>query len=85
MVVDLDKILQEGYICNGHRDLLYFILYKSIFLHFVYHVTKFYSRYINSDDRKNMLIMMGLVPNQSIIFEGFIIQKTRRHTVIGII
>ena len=46
------QILHKGYIWTGGISVLSFILHKSIFLNFVHHGTKFYGRYINSDDRK---------------------------------
>ena len=52
VVGPFDKTLHEGYIWTGHRDVLYFILHKSIILHFVHHGTKYYDNYITSDDRK---------------------------------
>ena len=74
-----DNILHEGSIWTGHRNVLSFILHKSIFLHFVHHGTKFYERYINSDDIKNVLLMMGLVSNQIRALEIFIIQHIRKY------
>ena len=44
-----DKILHEGSIWTCHRDVLLFILHKSIFLHFVHNGTIFYDRYISSE------------------------------------
>ena len=42
-VVDpFDKLLHEGSICNFHRSVLYFIIDKLIFLHFVHHGTTFH-------------------------------------------
>ena len=55
VVGPLDKILYEGSICTGHRYVLSFILHKSIFLHFVHHSTRFYDKYITSDDRKKYM------------------------------
>ena len=52
VVKTFDKILYEGFILTGHRAVLLFILHKTIFLHFVYHGTKFYDRCIKSDNRK---------------------------------
>ena len=43
-----DKIIYEGSIWTGHRDALYFILHKSIFLHFVHYGKIFYDKYITS-------------------------------------
>ena len=50
VVGTFDKILHEGIIWTGHRAVLYFILHKSIFLHFVYHGTIFHEKYITSHD-----------------------------------
>ena len=50
-----DKILHEGSIWTGYRAVLYFILHKSIFLHFVHHGTIFYDKYITSDYRKKYI------------------------------
>ena len=46
-----DEILHEGYIRTGPRSVLSFILQKPIFLYFVHHGTKFYDKYINTNDR----------------------------------
>ena len=56
-----DKILYEGYIWVGPRAVLYFILHKSIFLHLVHHGINFYEKYINTNDRKYILMMVGVV------------------------
>ena len=50
-----DKILYEESIWDSHRDVLFFILHKSIFLHFVHHGTKLYEKYITSDDRNKYI------------------------------
>ena len=50
-----DKILHEVSIWNGNRAVLYFILHKSIFLHFVHNGTKVYEKYITSDDKKKYI------------------------------
>ena len=63
MLGDFDKNLDEGYVWNGHRAGLSFILQKSIFLHFVHHCKTFYYRYVNYDDRIYIFIMMGVVSN----------------------
>ena len=47
-----DKILHEGYIWTGPSAVLYFILHKSIFLHFIHNGKFFYDKYINTDDRR---------------------------------
>ena len=54
MIGDFDNNLHKGYICTGTRAILYFILHKSIFLHYVHHGTKCYDKYINTDDTKNI-------------------------------
>ena len=80
----LDKILHEGSIWNGHRAILSFILNKSIFIYFVHHGTKFYDRYINSYDRKNILMMMGVVFFQNRRLESFILKNISRYMVIEV-
>ena len=52
MVGSFDKNLHEGSIWTENRDVLYFILHKSIFLHFLHHGTIFYEKYTTSDDSK---------------------------------
>ena len=49
-----DKILYERSICTGPREVISFIKHKSIFLHCVYRGTKFYDKYINTNNRKNI-------------------------------
>ena len=56
-----DKFLHGVYIWTGTRVFIYFILHKSTFLHFVHHGTDFYEKYINTDDRKIRLMMIGVV------------------------
>ena len=51
VVGDFDQKYHEGYILNGHRAVLYFILHKTMFLHSIHHGTKFYDRYIKSNRR----------------------------------
>ena len=48
VIGSFDKILQEGSIWTGHKDVLSFILHKSICLHFVHNGTRFYEKYISS-------------------------------------
>ena len=50
-----DKILHEDSIWTGQRALISFILHKSIFLHFVHNGTKFYDKYISSENRKKYI------------------------------
>ena len=45
-----DKIQQEISIWTDHRDVISFILQKSIFLQFLYNDTRFYDKYVTSDD-----------------------------------
>ena len=52
-----DKILHEEYIWAGPISVLSFILHKSMFLYFLHHGTKFYDKYINTDERKKSMIM----------------------------
>ena len=56
-----NKILHEGYFWNGHRALIYFILHKSILLHFLHHGTNFYEKYIESSDRKICIDYYGSI------------------------
>ena len=55
LVGAFDKILHDGSIWTGQRAVLYFILQKSIFLHFVHHGTIFYYKCISSNDRKKYI------------------------------
>ena len=55
VVGPFDKILHEGFVWTGRRALLYFILHKSIFLHFLHNGTRLYEKYITSND-KNIYI-----------------------------
>ena len=55
-----DKILHEDSIWTGHRNVLSFILHKSIFLHFVHNSARFYEKYISSKNKKNILMMTGV-------------------------
>ena len=60
MVISFDKSLHKAYIWTGHRAVLYFILHKSILLHFVHHGTRFYDKYITSDDKKKYMDNYGI-------------------------
>ena len=73
-----DKFLHEGYTWAGPRAVIYFILQKSIFLHFVHHGTKCYDKHITTDDRTNLLMMMGVIFFKNRMIEIFIIQNIRR-------
>ena len=44
VVGPFDTILHEGYIWTGNKDVLYFILHNSIFIHFIHHHTRFYDK-----------------------------------------
>ena len=66
-----DKVLHQGSIWTGPISVLYFILHKSIFLHFVHHGTKFYDKYINLLTEKYILINMGVVFFQNRRLESF--------------
>ena len=48
VIGSFDKILHKGSLWNGHRDVISFILLKSIFLHFVHNGTKVYDKYIST-------------------------------------
>ena len=79
-----DEILHEDYIWTIHRYVLSFILHKSIFLHFVHHGTRLYYRSINPDDRKYILMMMGVVFFQNRSLESFIMQNISIHMLIEV-
>ena len=55
----------EGTLWSGYRAVIYFILIKKNFLHFFRHGYHFYDRYLNSVDKKSILMMMVLVRNQN--------------------
>ena len=57
VIGSFDKILHNGSIWNGHGAVLYFILHKSIFPHFVHNGTIFYVKYISSKHGKIILMM----------------------------
>ena len=82
VVVAFYKILHKGSIWPGPRAVLYFIIKNSIFIHFVHHCTKFYDKYINTDDRKSILMMMGVVFFQNKRLEIFTIQNIRKNMEI---
>ena len=60
------KVLHEGSIWTGNRAVLFFILHKSIFIHFVHHGTRYYDKYITLDDKKKYINDdgSGLFPKQ---------------------
>ena len=68
MVGPFDKMLHEGYIWTGNRAVLSFILHKSIFIHFIHHCTRFYEKYITSDDRRKYMDDdgSGVYPKQKV-------------------
>ena len=68
MVGPFDKMLHEGYIWTGNRAVLSFILHKSIFIHFLHHGTRFYEKYITSDDRRKYMDDdgSGVYPKQKV-------------------
>ena len=53
VIGSFDKILHEGSLWIGHRAVISFILHKSIFLHFVQCGTKFYEKYMSSQNQQN--------------------------------
>ena len=55
-----EKVFHEGTLWSGYRTLISFILAKQIFLHLFRHGDRFYNRYLNSVDKKNILMMMVL-------------------------
>ena len=69
VVGSLDKNLHGGFIWTGHRSVLYFILHRSIFLYFVHNGTRFYDKYITSDNGKKDIDDngSGVFPKQKVI------------------
>ena len=55
VVGTFDKNLYEVSIWTVHRAFISFILHKSIFIHFLNYGTRFYDKYIASDDRKKYM------------------------------
>ena len=72
------KNLHEGSIWTGRRDILSFILHKSIFLHFVHHGTRFYDKYITSEDRNKYIYDDGSVFFQNKMLESNTMQNIKR-------
>ena len=57
VIGSFNRSLHEGSIWTSHRDVLSFILHKSIFLHFVHSCTRFYEKYISSKHTTKILMM----------------------------
>ena len=55
-----EKVFREGALWIGYRAVISFILTKQIFLHFFFHGDWFYNQYINTTDKKVILMMMVL-------------------------
>ena len=51
-----EKSFHEGLFWRGNRDVISFILHKSIFLHFYHKGDVFYSRYIDTEYQKNTMM-----------------------------
>ena len=85
MVGAFDKILHEGFIWNGPIAVLYFILHKSICIHFVHHGTNFYEKYEKSSKTKLILMMMGLIFLQNKRLESSTMQNFSRNMLIQIL
>ena len=68
-LVTLIKKLHEGSIWTGYIDVLYFILHKSIFLHFLHNGKIFYDKYITSNDKSKYIDDdgSGVFPKQKVI------------------
>ena len=68
LVGAFDKKIHGGSIYTGPRAVLYFILNKSIFLHFINHGTKFYYKYIKPADKKIYIDGdgSGIFPKQNV-------------------
>ena len=57
------------------EQLFIFILHKSIFIQFVHHGTKFYDKYINTENKKSIVMMIGVVFLQNIRMGSFILKS----------
>ena len=55
VIGSFDKILHEGSIWTGHRAVLFFIINKSIFIHFVHNDTIFYEKYMSSKNKNKCI------------------------------
>ena len=80
----MEVVLHLGSIWTGHRDDLSFIIHKSLFLHFLHNGTKFYDKYITSDDRKKNIYDdgSGFFPKKRL--ESDTMQNIKRHIQIDI-
>ena len=55
-----EKRFHESALWSGYRYVVSFILAKKIFLYLFRHGGLFYNRYLNSVDKKNIMMMMAL-------------------------
>ena len=55
-----EKKIHEGTLYSGYRAIIYFILTKQTFLHFLRYGDRFYNRYMNTTDKNSILMMMVL-------------------------
>ena len=84
VLVAFGKILHEVSIWTGPRAVLSFILHKSIFIHFVHHSTRFYDKYITSDDKNKYIDDDGSCIFSKKKLESFTMKNTTRHIIIDI-
>ena len=61
-----EKVFHEDTLWSGYGALIYLIRTKEIFLHFFRHGNRFYNRYLNSVNKKSILMMMVLGRNQNL-------------------
>ena len=69
------KILHKGSILPVHISVLFFILHKKIFIHFVHNITSFYDKYISLENKKTILMMTGVEFSLNNRLEGCTIQN----------
>ena len=55
-----ERIFREGCICRGHKSVIYFILRKHFFVHFICRGDWFYNQYIKSKIRTKYLDHDGM-------------------------
>ena len=56
----IEKVFYAGNLWSVYRAVISFILTKEIFPHFFCHGDQFYNQYINTTDKKSILIMTVL-------------------------
>ena len=91
LIIHTEDVWLVPLIKNYMKDLfgldpeqLFFYPKKSTFIHFVHHDKTFYDRYVNTDDRKSILMMMGVEFFQNRRIESFTIKNIIRHMEIDV-